>query len=445
MTRIDTTPPVDPDLQKIIDDIVSDWQLDDIHEALPSNLDPSRGSTAPVGRAPSQTRWNEKLLARLRNLSNITATKELHTEVQEVLQSRIQSRREALAKFHKSSTKRKNKSRSKNPPSGAQWTILEDIGFAIKKRVTQMEREKRGLRSSSGKHFRNTNEGAEQNKIKSATLSLTLSQSRTVAPSPSSKRKTSRQAEEEDDDQEVGSEHPSKRSRNEKRNDQQSSQQRFADDRTPTEVGRLGGIVLSEDQRQTNDNPPSRVTDVANRSQRQSSLQGTQDFRSIQHWRSDIAHVANAPPPTISTLSDQAADVNFESEYPMPHNASREQRIELLETLRSRNNNFGGARVENAHAQAFRSDAQAYRRNAVAEHYARDGRDAEFVYRIQLESAGAAKSKARTEKPKDKVTSPQAPSEPSTEARFNALHQAAQHMMSDDKQARGNSRAESDE
>jgi hypothetical protein len=116
MARTFDTPAANPEIQPIVDEILRNWALADIHAAPPYRLSPSRRDTA-IRRPWEQSNWSRGFLERLRDLSELT--KDKHDAVKTHLANRIDWRRgPKAAKTH----------------TKEQWTIIEDLEWAMRKK-----------------------------------------------------------------------------------------------------------------------------------------------------------------------------------------------------------------------------------------------------------------------------------------------------------------------
>ena len=505
------TPTPDAQEQAVIDELLVNWGLDDILQALPNRLEPTRSQRPRIGQRPNPARWGLDLLTHLRDLSALTPGKESHQEVLRILADRIDFRRasKALARPH----------------THEGWTIVADVQHAIKEYTKARARDnRRSLRISNAKAaktmaVRNTSKSSAQtatgetnpsrkrkttqppqgededefqgslysgqrgrkrpakryrSKQRSSTplyvevddsdagsdLSDRTSMSQSQGPpngTPVQRRPTaqmrpfgvplrrdrhptpteSEEVEEvedeyqenaEDEDQEEDSVHLRKRRCKGTRGRLQYSRSRSINARSSDEAGSLGGIKLPGYGQWPGNAPSQHAADDEERLQHKPIPEQEASPQPIQDWRNNVPSVAPAVPPTIASLSDRVADINFEFEYPLPRNATREQRINYLKSLRRRNIEFGSARVENTQAQAERRHAQAYRHNAQAEAHGRDGRDAEFDCRIQIEEVSPVQSEEQEEEEQEQEDQ-SALSGPSTRARMGAIIIAAQAVL----------------
>jgi hypothetical protein len=83
--------------------------------------------------------------------------------------------------------------------------------------------------------------------------------------------------------------------------------------------------------------------------------------------------------------------------------------------------------VAKAHAEAYRSDAE-------AEGHARDGRDAELEYRSQLEEDDMGELEEQPGSQEEPEMQPRAVSEPLTEARLAAMEKAAEQVIEEEQE-----------
>jgi hypothetical protein len=320
----------------MIDEITEAWQLDDVLDALPRRLTPNYTKNV--------MEWGITFIKGLRDLARLTQGR--HSEVVAALNWRLEQKYTHIR------------------PSGANWTVMTDIEHLLKINAPrpagtppQMNKNVpyRGRTPAVGTRRSNRIANRAANTPTPADYSTddehAGSSTTRYRPNVSAGHQAKRGRDAEDDEPVQNNDNVGARKRvrlSPRGQRVHSSQLPFVGEQ------RAGQVGVQQAVQQSND--------------RAVQVQGENNTQSVAARKEDtVQPVAAQEEPQVRDVVEDIAEgmdhMAFENRYPLPENATRRQRIGLLQSLRKRN----------LHLRA-----------AVDPHVC-SSRDAEYDYRIQLE------------------------------------------------------------
>jgi hypothetical protein len=346
MTRIDESQPLDPVLQRLSNEIKTNWRLGDIADALPGRLDPARVLGPKAKNAFVESNWGLALLTGLRELSIPTKEDGAHDEVKYALNNLLDDRRASETSSHE------------------QWTIVSDV-----KNLIDMYGAPASIKEDGPRRSVRIKAKVDGDSIQSGTPSAVRGASKTkpTVSTPTSRlsRKRKATAEGEDDHYEQRSIRRKRNTRGQTRKSQEEHQ--------PSETGDNSVHDLAEDRNEPagntdggGDNDGQRPTDDSNgedvedgtpdnaekdgdghngvRSPSENLVEDGQDGppRDAEGQSESGQEPHNGKDQEVQTevdeVTDRMEDLSFDQQNPMPAGATPAERTALWRLLQRRNN-----------------------------------------------------------------------------------------------------------